>query len=76
MLEWVKDNSALTNPVTGVPIGCGIPNWYKDKWCDDENNNADCNWDGGDCCASTNDNSILYQYCSDEATCKCLDPDA
>ena len=19
-------------------------------WCDDENNNADCNWDGGACC--------------------------
>merc|ERR1711971_1511869 len=32
------------------PTGCGSPQWATDQWCDDENNNADCNWDGGACC--------------------------
>ena len=30
--------------------GCGSPHWATDMWCDDENNNAECNWDGGACC--------------------------
>ena len=46
-------------PTTGPPAtttaapptdGCGSPQWANDMWCDDENNNADCNWDGGACC--------------------------
>ena len=30
---------------------CAIPSWQGDDYCDDINNNAGCNWDGGDCCA-------------------------
>ena len=39
-------------PTTAAPppTGCGSPQWAEDQWCDDENNNADCNWDGGACC--------------------------
>ena len=29
---------------------CAFPWWQGDQICDDENNNAECNWDGGDCC--------------------------
>jgi hypothetical protein len=55
--------------------GCGKPKWANDDYCDDENNHAACNWDGGACC---NHNVYLegvyswYEYCED---CKCLDPD-
>ena len=75
VLDWIKANSDHTNPVTEEPIptGCAIPNWYNDNWCDDGNNIAECNWDGGDCCPSTNSNTNLNQYCT---TCGCLDPSA
>ena len=36
------------------PSGCGIPLYANDQWCDDENNNPSCNFDGGACC----DNNI------------------
>jgi len=54
---------------TGTPSGCGSPQWAEDQWCDDENNNADCNWDGGACC--NNAFGGWDTYCSD---CQCLDP--
>jgi hypothetical protein len=38
-----------------------------DDECDDQNNIAECHWDGGDCCSAIN-----TQYCE---YCKCLDPD-
>ena len=34
-------------------------------YCNDETNNADCNYDGGDCCGPC----VVTQYCSD---CQCL----
>ena len=48
---------------------CGSPQWKGDNYCDDNNNNAGCGWDGGDCCGS----NVNKQYCS---ICKCLDPNA
>merc|ERR1712008_362149 len=51
------------------PTGCESPQWANDKWCDDENNNADCNWDGGACC--NNAFGGWDSYCS---ACECLDP--
>ena len=40
----------------------GSINWIGDDYCDDGNNNAACNFDGGDCC----DNSTpgWDSYCS------------
>ena len=29
---------------------CGSPQWFNDTYCDDDNNNEECGWDGGDCC--------------------------
>merc|ERR1719510_2033942 len=46
---------------------CGYPLWKGDNYCDDENNNAGCEWDGGDCCGD----DVKTQYCS---ACECLDP--
>merc|ERR1712048_254120 len=51
--------------VSVVKGACGKPAWKGDKTCDDDNNNAGCNWDGGDCCGANN-----YDYCK---ACKCLD---
>ena len=49
------------------PPGCGSPEYKGDNFCDDENNNAGCEWDGGDCCGD----NVNTQYCS---VCECLDP--
>jgi len=51
--------------VKAMKKGCGAPKWKGDGNCDDNNNNAGCNWDGGDCCGAKN-----YKYCK---ACKCLD---
>ena len=48
-----------------------FPNWKGDKWCDDENNNCGCEWDGGDCCGE--DNKYDPKYCTE---CACKDPAA
>ena len=40
----------------------------EDSFCDDENNNAGCNWDGGYCCGDQVDTYFCTQ-------CDCLDPE-
>merc|ERR1711935_282220 len=75
-----NDNTACggtpPGPTTAPPpptpsTGCESPQWANDQWCDDENNNADCNYDGGACC--NNNVSGWDEYCSD---CECLDSNA
>merc|ERR1711956_17065 len=76
VLEWIKSQmgSRGTAPPPGSTTapppteGCGSPSWATDKWCDDENNNAECNWDGGACCL--NDYSGWDTYCTD---CECIE---
>ena len=43
--------------------GCSsdIPHWIGDGWCDDENNNESCGFDGGDCCGP----NVDTQYCTE-----------
>ena len=48
---------------------CFKDDWKGDKWCDDDNNNCGCEWDGGDCCGD----DVKTKYCKD---CLCLDPNA
>ena len=43
----------------------GYHPFVEDYFCNDETNNAACNYDGGDCCGSC----VLRDYCSD---CECL----
>merc|ERR1719219_1411108 len=39
--------------------------WKGDGYCDDDNNNAGCQFDGGDCCG----NHVEKDFCTE---CKCL----
>ena len=43
---------------------CGLAT---DNFCDDEYNNAECNWDGGACCDNHNDG--WDKFCT-ECECK------
>ena len=51
----------------GIPCSdtCGNPSFKGDNYCNDENNNCGCEWDGGDCCGS----NVNTQYC---LVCECL----
>ena len=62
-------SSTSTTSTTSSPSssGCGSLNWKGDGWCDDENNNAGCEYDGGDCCGE----NVKTTYCQE---CQCLDP--
>jgi len=60
---FTAKGDACTNNIKGK---CGAKDFVGDKFCDDNNNNAGCNWDGGDCCGAGNS----IQYCTD---CKCRD---
>ena len=51
-----------------IASGCYNTDYQGDGFCDDENNNANCEYDGGDCCGDNVDTS----YCTQ---CQCLDPD-
>ena len=72
-----------------------MPNYYGtstpkkgDGFCDGINNNAACDWDGGDCCPTRNPNCLDNEnnfcpcryawniHCLDPLSdeCKCLDP--
>merc|ERR1712046_481407 len=52
---------------------CGMPDYQGDGNCDDANNNKDCAYDGGDCCAKTvKGGQVKKNYCKE---CKCIDPD-
>jgi len=46
---------------------CRVPVWKGDGYCDDVNNVASCEYDGGDCCGT----NVNTAFCS---TCACLDP--
>ena len=46
-------------------IAGGLEEWIKDGSCDDINNNAPCQYDGGDCCGV----KVIKQYCFE---CDCL----
>ena len=51
---------------TSTTLSC-ISLYINDGYCDDQNNNANCEYDGGDCCGDNVDAS----WCT---LCQCLDP--
>ena len=59
--------TSAPTPPNPTPTGCGSPEFATDEDCEDENNNAGCNWDGGACCGD----NVSTDYCTE---CKCLDP--
>merc|ERR1711994_354631 len=75
VLDWVNSYVSLCEstdpaPTNEPPTGCALPAWKGDDYCDDENNTAACDWDGGDCCNNTNEG--WDNFCT---ACQCLDPD-
>ena len=46
---------------------CNLNVFIGDNYCDDNNNNVDCSYDGGDCCGC----NINTDWCQE---CQCLDP--
>ncbi|CAH1270963.1 PAPPA [Branchiostoma lanceolatum] len=63
-----------------LDVGCVkecSEDFIDDGWCDQQNNRAFCNYDGGDCCESTNGNGKVQPFpanCREE--CECKDPNA
>merc|ERR1712032_1121118 len=47
------------------PSPCGAPDYKGDGNCDDENNNADCEFDGGDCCTKSVGGTVKTDYCKE-----------
>ncbi|KAM3729084.1 Pappalysin-1 [Dirofilaria immitis] len=48
-----------------------------DGWCDFQNNRGYCNWDGGDCCASTVRGGrvrLMFPSLCTSILCQCIDP--
>ena len=39
---------------------CVLHEWVGDTFCDDNTNNVDCNFDGGDCCGP----NVTTNYCT------------
>lgn len=67
--HWSVQKTA--NLRTGYWPGYCVTSWKGDGECDDSNNNADCDWDNGDCCEPHWKVPGWDRYCSD---CQCLDP--
>ena len=59
------------NPKAPAAPPCGSEKYKGDGNCDDDNNNAGCEYDGGDCCEKSLGKSVDKTYCEE---CKCLDP--
>ena len=60
----------LYNFALGPENSCELPQFKGDEFCDDGNNNAGCDYDGGDCCPP-HDNPNWTQFCD---ACECIDP--
>ena len=52
-------------PNITVENTCGYPDNKGDGYCDDDNNNEGCDWDGGDCCGE----NVKMDNCT---YCECL----
>merc|ERR1712025_1233737 len=57
-------STAAALPHEDRQSGCAVPIWKGDGYCDDENNVAGCEFDGGDCCGS----NVNTAFCTQ---CKC-----
>ena len=54
-----------------TPSQCPGVGYKGNGYCDDENNIAGCEYDGGDCCQKEVGLPVVKTYCQE---CKCLDP--
>ena len=65
------DCTACECKVDKMIAACKEYKYKGDGNCDDGNNNAGCEFDGGDCCAKSVGGTVQKYYCKE---CKCLDP--
>lgn len=49
--------------ILGALTTCPNPSWVADGYCDDRNNGAHCDYDGGDCCFKQEINDTFCQKC-------------
>lgn len=54
--------TTTTTTTTTTPKPDCYDGWIGDGWCDDKNNNAPCQFDGGDCC--NNPNPMWNAFCT------------
>ena len=66
--KFIFSNSRIGKP-SFDESKCIKPLYVANGFCNDETNNEDCAWDGGDCCL----NEISDKYCEN---CTCLDPNS
>ena len=62
----VKKNEKKKKKI-GTPFLLSLLQFAKFRFCDDGNNNPECDYDGGDCCGY----NVKRDYCQ---FCQCLDP--
>merc|ERR1719266_1057330 len=82
VLDWVKANMESSDgtapspppgptPTTAAPTPSACKDsWIEDGYCDNENNNIECQLDGGDCCQTDPIDNWDY-YCKDVG-CECV----
>merc|ERR1712151_1165018 len=71
--KYCKECKCIDPKNQGGKPACALPKYKGDGNCDDANNNKDCAYDGGDCCAKTvKGGQVKKNYCKE---CKCADPD-
>ena len=59
--NFFQESSTAPGPTPSPPNKC---DYQGDTFCDDENNNEDCDYDGGDCCGE----NVKKDYCT---VCEC-----
>merc|ERR1712151_13242 len=59
-------------PKPKPPSACSDEIYKGDGNCDDGNNNAGCDYDGGDCCEKSLGKKVVKTYCNQVSGCKCL----
>ena len=62
---WLLFNKLVNIWFCIIACSSPIPHLIEDGYCDDENNNAGCGFDGGDCCGP----DVKTLYCTE---CECL----
>ena len=60
-------NHVIKQPAKQSQTTCKPPKYANDEYCDDDSNNADCDWDGGACC--NNGLAEWDRFCT-ECECK------
>ena len=60
--DYCKQCKCLDSSPKGP--ACGQEEYKGDGNCDDDNNNAGCDFDGGDCCAKSLGSPVKTTYCN------------